>query len=146
MGVLVFVGVPEAARWIDSGPVAQAQNALELRVSPPSGNCNNNGTNNGTINNNCPTINQGVPRRPAGLYQSDQMIGLVDAFKLNGGKITFTNPRISSGIVDLEANMEFQDLVISCPGFASVTSGRRAAQTTIMVNGAMDCDVVRNRQ
>lgn len=80
------------------------------------------------------TINMLPPRRPDGLYQADQMVGLVTAAKRtpNSKQMIFTNLRISSNVVDLSKPFEFQDMVVKCP---LPTPRGMAAQTAVMIAG-----------
>ena len=151
IGAVAFIGVPEVARWANRGPFAQAQPApppsppvAQPAPPPGSGNCNNNGINTGTINNNCPTYNS-PPRRPDGLYQADQLVGQVVAAQPGPApnQVTFQNLRIASGTVDLSAPFEFQNVIVSCG--MSKPSGM-AAFTSIMVPGATTCEIVGRRQ
>jgi hypothetical protein len=139
IGALVFVAAPEGARWLHGGAFAQSPQQL-----PGGGNCNNYGTFNGTMNNNCPTYNM-PPRRPEGLYQSDQMVGLVGGVKpgQNPNQVVFQNLRISSGTVDLSAPLEFQNARVSCP---MPQRPGMAAMTVIAIAGDITCDIIGPRQ
>jgi hypothetical protein len=88
----------------------------DVIAQAPSGNCNNNGTFTGTMNNNCPTI-VGPPREPNGLYQTNERVGLVAAARPgpNSDQVTFQDLRIGSGNIDLSAPIEFQNVLVKCP-------------------------------
>lgn len=131
----MFIGVPETARWVHGGAFVHAQPTPTL---PPtiSGNCNNAGTNNGTI---CPTYN-GPPRRPEGLYQSDQMVGSVGSVKqISPNQVIFQNLRIASGTVDLSGPLEFQSAIVRCP---IQRPPSQPAFTVISIGGEITCDIV----
>ena len=115
-----------------------AQNPPSITNNAPSINTlNQSGGNN--------TINIGPPRRPEGLYQSGQMVGLVGGAKPgpSPNQVIFQNLRISSGTVDLSAPLEFQNAIVRCP----LPSPRgMAAMTAIMMAGETTCDIVGQRQ
>jgi hypothetical protein len=148
IGCLVFIGAPEAARWWNGGPFAQAQQVQPPTppAQSPSGNCNNYGTNQGTINNNCNNTYNMPPRRQNGLYQDNEMVGQVSGVKVSpaGNQVIFQDLRISSSTVDLRAPLEFQGAVVSCPILAPMQKG--AAMTAIVIGGETTCDVVGKRQ
>jgi hypothetical protein len=78
IGALVFVGIPEGARWLNGGAFAQATPP----VQPPTvnGNCNNFGNN----NFNCNTLNMG----PAPRTVSESQINTIRS-KLDGKNLIF---------------------------------------------------------
>ena len=143
VAALVVFGAPFVWGGRESS-VAQIQSPSQL---PASGNCNNYGTNNGTMNNDCSTNNFGPPRQPGRLYQQGQIIGTVQRaqFSPDGKTITFTNLRIFGSIVDLAANVEFQgykgSFVVTCPRLAESQSGN-ATITAIMINGTTECKIM----
>lgn len=91
-------------------------------------------------------INRLPPRIPLGLYQNQQQIGLVKAYKIStdGTQILFTNPRISSGTVDFNSTMEFQHYMISCPALKP-PGNVQAAFTSSLVIGNVECEIVGKR-
>lgn len=105
------------------------------------GNCNNAGTFNGPVNQDCQTINQGPPPLPDGLYQSGQLIGGVQGAKVSsdGTTVTFTNLHISSGSVDLKAPINFQKLTVECPEVTNSQQG--LSQTNLAFIGDTICTI-----
>jgi hypothetical protein len=111
---------------------------------PPSinGNCNAVGNN----NSNCTTINLGPPRIPLGLYQSGQQIGRVDGVSMgaDGKQVIFANPSIASGTVDFAQNIEFQDILVSCPSLGAMSRGHSAFTVGSMI-GDVTCNIIGKR-
>jgi hypothetical protein len=91
-------------------------------------------------------VNKELPRLPQALYQSGFQIGLVDGFSLSqdGKQITFANPKIASGTVDFAKNMEFQDLIVNCPGLTP-PNRRQSAFTASSVIGSVTCSIIGKR-
>jgi hypothetical protein len=114
-------------------------------AAPNGSNCSINigGDNKAPATNNCPTIYYGPKRQPSGLYQSDERVGLVNGAMLDNdnNEITLMNPRISSGVVDLTAPLEFQKFNLLCDQFVEIGKRVHAAQTTIMINGPLKCKI-----
>lgn len=94
--------------------------------------------NSGTI-----TQNQGAPRIALGLYQSGQLIGRVQEFFIgaDGKQITFRNPRLGGGAIDPNGNIEFQNLIVSCPSLMRMASPN-AGMNAIAVGGDVLCSIV----
>jgi hypothetical protein len=91
-------------------------------------------------------INQGPPRLPLALYQYGEQIGLVAGFSESADKtkIFFKNPVIASGTVDFSKNMEFRNLIVSCPALTP-PGGGHAAFVTSRIIGTVPCAVEGHR-
>jgi hypothetical protein len=122
---------------------AMATEVAQNQIPNVSGNCNIFGNGNNNNNLNCTTT---PPRRSNGLYQTDQMVGIIGGLQLGPGanQITLQNLRIGSNAVDLRSPLELQNAIIQCPDLAKMMQG--AAMTVISISGPTTCEILGKRQ
>lgn len=151
IGALCVVALSEGMRLIVPAGAVEVPGASPPKPAVPiqypapntQGDCSVNGPNYGPFNPNCHNTYLGPPRRPDGLYQSDQLVGTVGSAHMDGqDKATLRIIHIV-GLVDVYADFVIQHAMISCPSIAA--SMPHHLQGTQNVSIAMDqitCDIV----
>lgn len=131
-------------------PVAHSQNDSPRTASPDAPNLMGDVNNNQGIITRGQTggtniINREPPRRPDGLYQGGQVVGMVSGIKPNADSsgVTLQNVRIASGAVDLTAPLELQNALIRCPALEAMYNPNAVVGfRSIMLAGPTQCKVL----